>query len=88
MWVSRSWIVIGRRAATTVRPLSALDATVVCANAGMNRLTGSLNAILPSSTRMRIAVLVIAFDCDAMRKIASGVIGRRDSRSIHPTLFV
>jgi hypothetical protein len=53
----------------------------------MNRLTGSLSAILPSSTSIRMAVLVMAFDCDAMRKIASAVIGRRASRSIQPTLF-
>ena len=53
----------------------------------MKRLTGSPSAILPSSTSMRMAVLVIALDCDAMRNIASAVIGRRDSRSIQPTLF-
>ena len=78
-----SWRVAG----TTVRPESARDATVVCANAGMNRLTVSPRAIRPSSTSMRMAVLVIAFDCDAMRNMASCVIGRLDSRSSHPTDF-
>src|SRR6266513_5248504 len=51
----------------------------------MKRLTGSPSEIFPSSTSIRIAALVIAFDCDAMRKIASGVMRRPDSLSAQPT---
>jgi hypothetical protein len=85
VWVSRSRIVIARRAGTIARPVSPGTATVVCAYAGMNRETGSESAIAPSSTSIMIATLVTAFDWDAMRKIASMDIGRRASRSAMPT---
>src|SRR5256886_8769587 len=53
--VSRSRIVIGRVAGLVTRPVSLFVATVVCANAGMWRLTGSPIASAPSSTSDRIA---------------------------------
>ena len=83
--VSRSRIVICRRAGTIAAPVSSI--TRVCANAGMKRDTGSLMAIFPASTSARIATEVIALLCDAMRKIASGVIGRFASLSAQPTAF-
>ena len=66
---------MGRRAGTISRPFSPVVATVVLANSGMKRLTGSESVSLPSSSRMRAATLVMAFDCDAMRKIVPAVIG-------------
>ena len=81
MWVSRSRIVIGRFAGTTDPPV----ATVVFANCGIRRLTGSLIVSLPSSTSDRMAVLVMAFVCEAMRKMVSVVIRRPASLSLHPT---
>ena len=51
----------------------------------MNRLTGLVSAIFPSSNRIMIAMLVSAFVCDAIRNIASGVMRRLLSLSAHPT---
>ena len=82
--VSRSRMVICRFAGTMVTPVSLRTATLVEANAGMKRLTGSLMLIFPSSTSDRIATLVIAFVCEAMRKIVFGVIFRPASLSLHP----
>ena len=59
--------------------------TVVFANAGMKRLAGSFSPILPSSTSDKIATLVIAFVCEAIRKIVSVAIRRPASLSLHPT---
>ena len=79
-------MVIGRFAGTIgATPASVRTATVVFANAGMKRLTGSLRPSLPSSTSDRIATLVIALVCDAMRKIVSVVIRRPASLSLQPT---
>ena len=83
--VSRSRIVIWRLAGTvSTPPPSFATGTVVFANAGMKRLTGSVSAELalpPCSTRT--AALVIALVCDAMRKIVSGAscAGRLPCRS-------
>jgi hypothetical protein len=83
--VSRSRIVMRRRAGTIARPVSLRTATAARSNAGMKRPTGSLRATFPSSTSAMIATLVNAFVCDAMRKIASAVIRRPASLSAHPT---
>ena len=48
---------------------------------------GSLSASLPSSMSDRMATLVIALVCDAMRKIVSVVISRPASLSAHPNAF-
>jgi len=85
VWVSRSLIVMERVAGLTTRPVSLFVATVVCAKAGMKRLTGSPSAIFPSSTSDRIATVVMAFVCDAMRNNASLVIRRPASLSSQPT---
>ena len=76
---------ISRLAGTIDTPASLFIATVVLANDGMKRLTGSVNPIVPSSTRVSTATLVIAFDCEAMRKIVSVVMRRPASLSLHPT---
>ena len=52
--------------------------------AGMKSLTDSSIAILPSATSISTAVLVIAFPCEAMRKIVSGDIRVPASLSAHP----
>ena len=83
--VSRSKIVIARRAGVIVRPLSARLATPVRAKDGIQRETGLLSAICPSSTSIITATLVSALVWEAIRKIASGVIARRASRSDQPT---
>ena len=82
--VSRSAIVIARRAGTVEAPASPFTATVVFANVGMNRLTGMFGVRRPSSIRARIAALVSALVCEAMRKIESTFIGRFASLSLHP----
>jgi hypothetical protein len=90
--VRRSRTVIGRLAGTNDTPVpmsgpgpgSLRVATVVLANVGTNRLTGSFKPTFPSSTSMRIAALVIAFVCDAMRKMVSVVIRRPASLSRQP----
>ncbi len=90
MWVSRSRIVIGRFAGTTLTgepataPAGGGSATVVFSNAGMNRETGSARPTLPSSTSIITATLVRAFVCEAMRKIVSVFIGRPASTSAFP----
>ena len=81
---------IGRFAATLVTGVSAAapsgagTATVVVANAGTYRETGSASPTRPSSTSIITATLVIAFVWDAMRKIASFVIARAASTSALP----
>ena len=50
----------------------------------MERLAGSLRPIFPSSISDRIAVLVSALVCDAIRKIVSVVIFRPASLSLQP----
>src|SRR5262249_12494995 len=82
--VSRSRIVIWRRAGTIFVSAPSAVATVVFAKPGMYRLTGSLMPIFPSSYSAMTAVLVIALDCDAMRKIVSVVILRPASLSAQP----
>ena len=82
--VSRSRMVIARLAATTERLVSTRTATVVWAKSGMNLLTGSLSETFPSSTSDMMATLVSAFVCDAIRKIASGVMRRLASLSDQP----
>jgi hypothetical protein len=62
--------------------------TVVLRKAGMYLLTGSFSSSLPSSSRIRAAVVVIAFDCEAMRKIVSVRIGTPLSTSALPTTDV
>ncbi len=62
--------------------------TVVLRKAGMYLLTGSFSSSLPSSSRIRAAVVVIAFDCEAMRKIVSVFIGTPFSTSALPTADV
>ncbi len=62
-------------------------ATVVFAKVGMNWLTGVASVNAPSSIRIRIATLVIALDCEAMRKIESVAILRLPSLSLQPTAF-
>ena len=74
VWVSRSRIVMARRAGTVAIPVSILTVTVVLANPGMNSPTGVVSDRRPSSISDRIATLVSAFDCDAMRKIVSTLI--------------
>ena len=83
--VSKSAIVIARRAGTVDAPISSFTMTVVLAYAGMNRLTGMFGVRRPSSISARIAALVSAFVCDAMRKIESTIIGRFASLSLHPS---
>ena len=83
--VSRSRMVMARRAGTMARPVSVRTSTVARANDGRNRLTGVVSDSLPSSSSMSTAVLVIALVCDAKRKMASVDIGRCASRSFHPT---
>ena len=85
MCVSRSAIVIARRAGTGDAPVAPFTATVVFANAGMNRLTGMLGVRRPSSIRARMAALVSALVCEAMRKIESTLMGRFASLSLHPS---
>ena len=92
--VSRSLTVICRRAGTMTRfeslagfVESRRTATVVLAKVGIQRLTGSDRLIFPSSTSISAATLVIALDCDAMRKIASVVMRLLASRSDHPIAF-
>ena len=85
MCVSRSAIVIARRAGIVEAPASPFTATVVFANAGMNRLTGMFGVSRPSSIRARMAALVSALVCEAMRKIESTFIGRFASLSLHPS---
>ena len=60
-------------------------ATVVFAKVGMKWPTGSLRPILPSSTSARMAALVMALVCEAMRKIVSVVMRRPASLSLQPT---
>ena len=85
---------IWRRAATvdTGLPGAALAAggtiTVVLRKAGMYLLTGSFSSSLPSSTRIKAAVVVMAFDCEAMRKIVSVRIGTAFSTSALPSADV
>src|SRR4030095_16491674 len=67
--VSRAGNVVGRLAVTTDPPA----ATVVFANCGITRLTGSVSVSLPSSTSDRMAVLVIALVCVAMREVGAGL---------------
>ena len=83
--VSRSAIVIARRAATADAGDSPLTTTVVLPNAGMKRLTGMFGVSRPSSISARMATLVSAFVCEAMRKIESTFIGRFASLSLHPS---
>ncbi len=83
--VSKSAIVIARRAGKAATPASPLTATVVVAYAGMNRPTGMLGVRRPSSISERTATLVSALVCEAMRKIVSTVIGRFASLSLHPS---
>ncbi len=86
--VSRSRIWICRRAGTISTPPSARrSATVVFAKAGMKRLTGSARRTWPSSTSIMTAALVMAFDCEAIRKIESTRIGSFASRSRQPSAF-
>ena len=59
-------------------------ATVVFAKLGMNSLTGVASVSAPSSIRIRMATLVSALDCDAIRKIESVAILRLLSLSLHP----
>ena len=85
---------IWRRAATvdTGLPGAALAAgatiTVVLRKAGMYLLTGSFRSSLPSSTRIIAATVVMAFDCEAMRKIVSVRIGTPFSTSALPSADV
>jgi hypothetical protein len=58
--VSRSWMVMARLAGT-MRPSA--SATIVFLKVAMKLPTGSEMPILPSSTSIRIAALVIAFVC-------------------------
>ena len=81
VWVSRSRIVIARFAGTAGPPGVV---TVVLANPGMKRPAGSLRPICPSSINDRIATLVNAFVCDAMRKIVSVAMRRPASLSLQP----
>ena len=82
--VSRSRIVICRFAGTIVPSDPFSVATVVFANAGMERPAGSFRPIFPSSISERIATLVSALVCEAMRKIVSVVIFRPASLSLQP----
>ena len=82
----QSWIVIGRFAGTILVADPSFTATVVLLNVGMKCPTGSAKPIFPSSTSARIAVLVMAFVCDAIRKTVPVVIRRPASLSLHPTL--
>ncbi len=76
-------MVMARRAGTRGCAVSAL-ATVVCAKSGSQRETGSESRSRPSSTSAITATLVTALLCEAMRKIASGVIRLPASRSAQP----
>ena len=58
--------------------------TVVLANDGMNRETGSSRCTRPSSTSIMIATLVIALLIEAMRNSVSVVIGTFFSMSRRP----
>ena len=59
-------------------------ATCKLLNSGMKRDTGSLRWIFPSSTSIIMATPVTGLVIEAMRKIASRLIGLPDSRSIRP----
>jgi len=65
-------------------PAGGATATVLFLKDGMNFETGSLSRSFPSSMRIMAAVLVMAFDIDAMRKIASVCIGELASMSRLP----
>ena len=80
-------MVIGRFAATVVHVVlfSTRVSTVVCSNVGMYLPARSLTVSLPSSMSCRMATLVNAFDCEAMRNSVSMVILRPASRSDQPT---
>ncbi len=85
--VNRSRIVIGRFAAASVIPVpfSFRLPTVVWSNVEIHLPAFSLTVSLPSSMSCRIATLVSAFDCDAMRNCVSIVILRPASLSLQPT---
>ena len=73
---------MGRFAATTSYPPRPFGcATVVCMNSGRCLPTGSVISSRPSSCSSITPTLASAFVCDAMRKIASVVIGAPDSLS-------
>ena len=83
-------MVISRRAGTDVMSpvtVAAGTTTVVFLKAGMNFETGSSMTILPSSISITAATLVMAFDIEAMRKMASFGIGTCFSRSSSPKLW-
>ena len=67
-----------------IAPAGGGTMTVVFLKLGMNFDTGSLRPILPSSTSIMAAMLVTAFDIDAMRKIVSFCIGALASMSRLP----
>ena len=90
MWVSSSRIVIGSLAGTRPIqwcPCASLEstATVLLANAGMKRETGSSRRTLPSSTSIMTPTLVTALLCEAMRNSVLDRIGEFRSRSAAPT---
>ena len=73
-------MLIGRRGATrssTVRPVSSFRSTptFMPAKEGMYLLTGSSSAILPRSTSIIAATLVMVLVTEWIGKIASAVIG-------------
>ena len=80
-------MVMGRFAGTVVHLVlfSARVSTEVCSNVGMYLPARSLTVSLPSSMSCRMATLVNAFDCEAMRNSVSMVILRPASRSDQPT---
>ena len=90
MCVSRSRIVIGRFAGTTLTgepataPGGGGTATVVFSKAGMNLETGSARPTFPSSTSIITETLVKAFVWEAMRKIVSVFMARPASTSALP----
>ena len=87
MCVSRSRIVIGRLAGTIVDAAVVLrTATVVFANAGMNRLTGSLSADLPflDQRQDRDARDRLGLRRDAEDRVGRHAAGRLPCRSSRP----